>query len=70
MNAIVSFRKCTLSNQELMEKVDKLTDAMYNRDNLNRNDGIPLRHIPARPNDDYDLLIGELIVRFNELINS
>ncbi len=70
MNAIVSFRKCTLSNKELIEKVDQMTDNMYNRDNLKRNDGVPLRHIPARPNEDYDLLVGELIVRFTELIES
>lgn len=68
MNAIVSFRKCTLSDIELIEKVDSMTDAMYNRNNLTRNDGVPLRHIPARPNEDYDLLVGELLVRFNEKI--
>jgi hypothetical protein len=60
MNAIVQFRKCTLTNEELCAKVDKLTDNLYM-------DGeICLRHIPARPNDDYDLLIGELILRFYE----
>jgi len=66
MNAIVNFRLCTLTDQELIQKVDKLTDSMYNRDNLTRNDGVPMRHIPARSDEDYDLLIGELLVRFNE----
>lgn len=61
MNAIVSFRKCTLSNWELVEKVNKLTDQMFT------DRKIPSRNIPARPNDDYDLLVGELIVRFVEL---
>jgi len=67
MNAIVNFRLCTLTDKELIEKVDKLTDSMYNRDNLTRNDGVPMRHIPARPDEDYDLLVGELLVRFNQL---
>jgi len=67
MNAIVSFRLCTLSDEELIKEVDRQTDAMYNRNNLTRNDGVPMRHIPARPDEDYDLLVGELLVRFNEL---
>jgi hypothetical protein len=62
MNTIAMFRKCTLTNEELVQKVDKLTDKMY----LDRR--IPDRQIPARPNDDYDLLIGELLIRFNSLI--
>lgn len=57
MNAIVSFRKCTLSDAELIEKIDKLTDKMY------QNGKIPDRQIPARPDEDYDLLVGELIYR-------
>lgn len=57
MNAIVGFRKCTLSNDELLKKIDKLTDEMY------KTGKIPDRQIPARPNDDYDLLVGELILR-------
>jgi hypothetical protein len=60
MNSIVSFRKCTLTDDELLKKVDYITDQIY----ISRE--IPSRHIPARPNDDYDLLIGELILRFNE----
>jgi hypothetical protein len=63
MNTIVNFRKCTLTDQELLEKVDKLTDKMYTPPCK-----IPSRNIPARPNDDYDLLIGELILRFAEKI--
>jgi hypothetical protein len=60
MNAIVSFRKCTLSDEELLKKVDELTDNIY------KDGKIPTRHIPARPDGDFDLLVGELIVRFNE----
>jgi hypothetical protein len=60
MNAISSFRKCTLSNNELLKKVDELTDNIY------KEGKIPTRHIPARPNEDYDLLVGELLLRFNE----
>ena len=44
------------------------TDNMYNRENLKRNDGVLMRHIPARSDEDYDLLVGELLVRFNEKI--
>lgn len=57
MNAIVNFRKCTLTDAELIAKIDALTDKMYQ-------DGrIPARHVPARPNDDFDLLVGELVYR-------
>ena len=60
MNQIASFRLCTLSNDELLKKVDSLTDEMY------KNGKIHTRHIPARHDSDYDLLIGELILRFSE----
>lgn len=61
MNAITNFRKCTLTNEELMQMVDQQTDAIFT---LGK---IPTRHIPARPNEDYDLIVGELILRFKEL---
>lgn len=58
MNAIASFRKCTLSDTQLIEKIDKAVDKMYT-------DGkIPNRNIPARPDEDLDLLIGELLLRY------
>ena len=60
MNAICSFRKCSLSDIELLVKVDRFTDDIY------RLNVIPSRHVPALPNDDYDLLIGELLLRFRE----
>lgn len=60
MNSIAAFRNCTLSNIELLAKVDVFTDEMFKKQE------VPTRHIPARPNDDYDLLIGELIQRFQE----
>lgn len=62
MNAIVSFRLCKLSHEELLKKVDAMTDEMY------KNGKIPAAHIPARPDEDYDLLVGEMIKRFQELI--
>ena len=65
MNAIVNFRLCTLTDKELIEKVDKLTDQMYSTDHK-----VPMRHIPARPDGDYDLLVGELLVRFDNCINN
>ena len=63
MNAIVQFRKCTLTDSELIKRVDKLVDGMYKPPYK-----VPAGHIPAKPDDDFDLLIGELLVRFNERI--
>ena len=62
MNAIAAFRECTLSDKELLEKVDELTDRIYDEYK------IPDRHIPARPNEDYDLLVGELLLRYADKI--
>lgn len=62
MNAITGFRLCTLTDDELINRVDKLTDQMFETGK------IPSRHIPARPNDDLDLLIGELLLRYKEKI--
>ena len=58
MNTIATFRKCTLTDEQLLQAVDKATDAMYETGE------IPSRRIPAQPNGDYDLLVGELILRF------
>ncbi len=60
MNGIVQFRLCRLSDKELAEKVDRAIDKIY------QTGEIPSRNIPARPDEDFDLLIGELIVRFSE----
>jgi len=62
MNTIATFRKCTLTDSDLLKKIDKLTDNIY------QTYSIPCRNSPARPNEDFDLLIGELIIRFQELI--
>ena len=61
MNALVNFRLCTLTDKELLEKVDKQTD------NIFKTGKIPSRNIPAQPDDDYDLLIGELLKRFDQM---
>lgn len=63
MNAIVSFRKCTLSDDELLEKVDTKTDGLFDYKHKHERERILSRHVPARPDDDYDLLVGELIYR-------
>lgn len=60
MNTIATFRECTLSDNDLLEKVDELTDTIF------KTQSVPTRHIPARPNEDYDLLVGELILRFKD----
>ena len=62
MNDIVRFRLCTLTDEELLDKVDKLTDEMFTTQK------VPSRHIPARPNEDLDLLIGELIFRHWQIV--
>ena len=62
MNGIVSFRLCKLSDEELLKKVDEGTD------NIFKTGVIPSCHIPARPDSDYDLLVGELLLRFKERI--
>lgn len=61
---VIQFRLCKLSNQELAEKVAAELNQMY------ISGKIPSRHIPARPDQDFDLLVGELIVRFLELIEA
>jgi hypothetical protein len=68
MNKIVYFRKCTLSDKELIAKVDKKTDELF-RNETDR-ERVLTRHIPAQVNEDYDLLVGELIIRFNELVDN
>lgn len=60
MNTIATFRKCILTDDELIRAVDKATDEIF------KNGQIPSRNIPARPNEDYDLLVGELIIRYQE----
>lgn len=61
MNTIATFRVCDLEDDDLLYKIDNKTDKMY------EDYKVPTRHIPALPNDDYDILIGELILRFREL---
>lgn len=60
MNSIAQFRLCTLSNEKLLKAVDKAIDQIVITGK------IPTRNIPARPDQDYDLLVGELILRFYE----
>jgi hypothetical protein len=67
MNAIVGFRLCTLTDKELLEKVDELTDKLFDYKYPHERERILSRNVPARPNEDCDLLVGELLVRFREL---
>lgn len=64
MNAIATFRMCDLQDAELLKRIDALTDKMY------QTGKIPDRQIPARPNEDFDLLIGELILRYKMKIEN
>jgi len=65
MNAICQFRKCTLDNEQLANEVERITDEMYFKTH-----DVPTRQIPARPDKDYDLLIGELLIRFREMMKA
>ncbi len=58
---LIQFRICTLSDKELAEAVAEGLFKMYKEPV-----SVPTRHIPARPNEDFDLLVGELVVRFME----
>ncbi len=62
MNGIATFRLCSLTDGELVSKVDELADNMF------KTGKIPPRRVPARPDEDFDLLIGELMLRFMELV--
>lgn len=56
---LVSFRLCTLTDDELAQKCAAMLEQLY-KDPLRTIS----RQIPARPNDDFDLLFGEMIRRF------
>lgn len=64
MNTIVTFRLCISPDDELLKKVDEMTDNMYETQK------VPTRQIPARPDHDYDLLVGELHKRCYERITT
>lgn len=61
---LIQFRKCTLSDKELAELVAEQLVKMYDAPV-----SVPVRHIPARPDNDFDLIVAELIVRFLEAKN-
>ena len=56
---LIQFRLCTLTDEQLANAVAEALEKMYNPPV-----SVPTRHIPARPNEDFDLLVGELVVRF------
>lgn len=58
---LIQFRKCALTDKPLAEAVAAGLNKMYSEPV-----SVPSRHIPARPDEDFDLLVGELIVRFLE----
>ena len=58
---LVQFKKCSLTDNELAEAVAEGLCKMYSEPV-----SVPSRHIPARPDEDFDLLVGELVVRFME----
>ena len=58
---LIQFRKCTLTDKPLAESVAAGLTKMYQEPV-----SVPSRNIPARPDEDFDLLVGELVVRFLE----
>lgn len=64
MNSLVGFNLCTLTDIELAIRVDEQTDKMY------KTGEIPSRNIPAKPDEDYDLLVGELVKRFRSKVET
>lgn len=56
---LVQFRLCTLDDESLANAVLGGLQKMYKPPV-----SVPARNIPARPNEDFDLLVGELVVRF------
>lgn len=58
---LIQFRKCTLTDKPLAEAVAAGLNKMYSEPVA-----VPSRHIPARPDEDFDLLVGEIVVRFLE----
>ena len=58
---LIQFRKCTLTDKDLAEAVAAALCKMYEQPV-----SVPTRHIPARPDEDFDLLVGEILVRFLE----
>lgn len=59
---LCNFRLCTLKDEELMLGVSQHLKEIYETGK------VPSRNIPARPNEDFDLLLGELLIRFKEKV--
>ena len=57
---LIQFRLCKLEDKDLMQRLSDHLNEMY------KTGRIPARHIPAQPEEDFDLLLSELIVRFAE----
>ena len=55
------FRKCTLNDKTLTEAVASELFKMYTPPVA-----VPSRRIPAQPDEDFDLIVGEMVVRFIE----
>jgi len=60
---LVQFRKCTLTDQELAEKVADGLAKMYTPPVR-----VPDRPVPADPDNDFDLFVGELVYRFSKRV--
>lgn len=55
---------CTLNDEDLVNKLDEKVDELCRTGGKSF-----VMHVPARPNEDLDLLISTLIYRFKKTIN-
>ncbi len=62
---LVYFGLCTLDDMELAKKTSNMLYTAYTK-----TQELPKGHIPARPDEDFDLLVGELIKRFCLTLNN
>lgn len=63
LSSILNFSKSTLSDYDLAQKVLEQLERMYEPPYI-----VPYRSIPALPDEDFDLLVGSLIIRFLEKV--
>ena len=54
----------TLTNIQLADKVDQEISKLIKTGGRSF-----IMHIPARPNEDLDLIVSELVLRFRNMIN-
>ena len=57
-------RWCTLTDEELIDNVQRHLKYIC------KERKVPTMHIPAQPNEDFDLTLSELLFRFKERLSN